>query len=50
MIFFTLVYGLEILGPNIGMMWMCYTIQVILVVMDYMCVDNNGCMWGHKNA
>ncbi len=18
--------------------------------MDYMCVDNDGCMWGHKNA
>jgi hypothetical protein len=49
MIFIALLYGLG--GPDLDreVVCMCYTFQAIFVLCC-MCVDNDGCMWQHKNA
>jgi len=50
MIFIALLYGLG--GPDLDreVISMCYTIQAIFCIMCYMCVDDDSCMWRHKNA
>jgi hypothetical protein len=50
MIFIALLYSLG--GPNLDReaVWMCYTIQAMFCIMCYMCVDNDICLWQHKNA
>jgi hypothetical protein len=48
-VFIELLYGLE--GPDLDRRWFrCIILFKLFCIMCDMCVDNDGCMWQHKNA